>query len=75
MSDFATYPTTHRKKFGKIHHCAWCGQCIEKGEIYQKWLYFDGGERTTVYAHIECAQVWEVDDFPCGSCERPPKIT
>jgi len=74
MSEHATSPTFHRKKHGKIHHCAWCGQTIKVSEDYAKWLWFDGGERSTVYAHIECYSVWDTDDYPCGSYERPKEI-
>ena len=71
MSEYATPPTTHKKQRGKIRRCDWCGQAIQIGEIYEKWLWHDGGERSTVYAHKECASIWNAGDFPCGDFERP----
>lgn len=51
--------TSHTKKRGKIRRCDWCSERIEAGERYQKWLYFDGGQRSTVYAHDECGEAWQ----------------
>ena len=73
MSEYAGMQSTHIKRRGKIRRCEWCGQKIIIGEKYRKWLWFDGGERSTVYAHDECAAVWQVDDYPCQDYERPQK--
>ena len=58
MSEHCGQVTHHIKRRGKIHLCAWCGEAIAVGDKYAKWLYFDSGERDTVYAHDECAEVW-----------------
>lgn len=70
--------TAHTKKRGKIHRCDWCGQNIELGERYETWLYFDAGDRVSVYAHAECGKAWdkaslEEGDFviSCMDNERP----
>ena len=55
MSDYCGPATKHTKKRGKIRLCAWCGQKIEIGERYAKWVCIDGGNRDTLYAHKECA--------------------
>lgn len=59
MSEYAGCETTHTKRRGKIRRCSWCGQGINVGERYCKWLWFDGGDRSTVYAHEVCAKGWQ----------------
>jgi hypothetical protein len=43
---------------GKIHTCYWCGQKILKGEKYSRWTWVDGGNASTIKAHMECATAW-----------------
>ena len=59
MSEHCGQVTHHVKRRGKIRRCDWCGTNIELGERYATWLYFDTGSRSTVYAHAECAEVWQ----------------
>ena len=73
----------HTKQRGQIRQCAWCGQAINIGEQYAKWLCFDGGSRQTVYSHKECNEAWMelsmaeggVVEITQGSQERPTKET
>ena len=58
MSSHCGAITIHEKRRGKVRRCQWCGQNIEVGEHYCKWLYFCDGERDTVYAHTECQAEW-----------------
>ena len=51
---------------------------IAMGERYAKWLYYDGGDRFTVYAHDECLKAWDdaaVEEggmvMACGDNDRP----
>ena len=53
MSEYAG-PVTLVKKARTSHQCAWCGQVIEKGSSYKKWLWFCDGTRNTIKAHPEC---------------------
>ena len=55
---YASAPTTHTKIRGKIRICAWCGDSINTGERYGKWISIDGHDRSTVYAHSDCAEEW-----------------
>ena len=72
-------PTTHHTKLrGRIRRCEWCGQHIAIGERYGKWLFYDGGERSTVYAHAECLEAWNEAAteeggvvYACGDNDRP----
>jgi hypothetical protein len=80
MSEHCGKVTHHVKKRGRIRRCEWCGQQIKAGERYAKWLYFDGGSRSTVYAHDECSKAWEAEaaeahDFVYagGDYPRPTK--
>ena len=69
----------HAKQRGQIRQCAWCGQAINIGEQYAKWLCFDGGSRQTVYSHKECNEAWMelsmaeggIVEITRGSQERP----
>lgn len=70
----------HTKRRGKARNCDWCGQRIEVGELYETWLFFDGGNRSSCYAHEECYLDWAnlaieegdmVDSY--GDHERPSK--
>lgn len=38
----------------KQHRCDWCGECVEVGQPYKRWRWFDGGEAMTVRVHPEC---------------------
>ncbi len=80
MSEHCGAMTRHTKQRGKIRCCEWCGQNIIIGEKYDKWLYFDGGQRSTVYAHEECSDEWQriaADEqdvvYASRDCERPPR--
>ena len=71
---------TNTKKRGKIHRCEWCNQLILIGERYSRWLFYDGGCRSTVYAHEECTEAWMKQSsdeggitMSCGDNERPVK--
>lgn len=73
--------TYHVKRRGKIRHCRWCGQEIRLRERYAKWLYYDGGTRSTVYAHAECATAWTNAAtseggvvYAVGDYDRPPPL-
>ena len=75
--------SVHTKQRGQIRRCDWCGQVINTGEQYAKWLCFDCGSRQTIYAHKECNEAWtEVSRaeggivyVTKGSQERPTKET
>jgi hypothetical protein len=58
VSDYCGDTSFHTKKRGRIRPCNWCGQRIEIGERYGKWLWFDEIGRATLYAHEECLEVW-----------------
>jgi len=80
MSEHCGDATHHTKKRGRVRHCEWCGQAIGIGDLYAKWLYFDAGERSTVYAHEECYAAWmeEADyeggiAYANGGGERPER--
>jgi len=83
MSEYVGQVTHHTKQRGKVHGCAWCGQKIEVGEQYAKWLYFDAGSRDTVYVHEECDEAGAIAAaeepggilYFSGDCDRPPKNT
>lgn len=77
---YATIPKRYTKRLGVPRDCEWCGEPIEVGESYDKWVCYDASQRVTVYAHSECADEWgsqvacgelDQDDTPDGSCERP----
>ena len=71
----------HTKRRGKARFCTWCGEEIKIGEVYETWLYFDGGSRMSVYAHEECAEAWDeaareeggIVEVGHGDMERPTK--
>lgn len=73
MSEYGTPAIRHKKTRGKKRVCEWCGQFIEIGELYDKWLWYDAGIRSTVYAHAECSDEWKKDEFaePNRDYERP----
>lgn len=51
MSDW-TETTTQKAR--KRHRCTWCWEYVEKGEVYKRYRYFDGGDAGTVKLHLEC---------------------
>jgi len=78
MSEHCGRVTSHTKKRGKLHCCSWCGEAINLGERYAKWLYFNSGTRDTVYAHAECADEWAEESrewneiiYATGDQDRP----
>ena len=36
------------------YRCTWCWQCIQVGDEYKRYRYFDGGDAGTVKMHPEC---------------------
>lgn len=42
-------------KAKKIHVCDWCNEKILVGELYFRYVNFDGGQVITTKEHIECA--------------------
>ena len=42
------------KKAKKRHRCSWCGEFIEIGDSYERWIWNDGGAILAVKAHPEC---------------------
>lgn len=65
----------------KQHTCWWCGDPIEPGETYRRWLWKDRGDVEAVKVHDDCYAAWktlepgdnEVDfaEFCRGcTCER-----
>jgi len=80
MSEHCGQVTHHVRKssYPQWRRCDWCGQWINEGERYAKWLYYDAGKRSTMYAHDECAEVWmeaASDEggivYARGDCDRP----
>ena len=83
MRMYASAPTRHAKIRGKIQICEWCGGDINIGESYDKWISIDRRDRSTVYAHSDCADEWSSqittgdmysDDDPSRSERRPGKF-
>lgn len=47
--------TEYRKlKAHKKHMCDWCWQCINFGDEYIRYRWFDGGDAGTCKMHPEC---------------------
>lgn len=46
----------------KPHRCHWCGEEIEVGANYQRWLWKDGRNVLPTKAHHECAAAWSTLD-------------
>jgi len=46
------------KKARKSHTCWWCGEQIEKGHPYIKWVNVDGNDFFQVKVHPECQKAW-----------------
>ena len=42
----------------KQHDCWWCGEPIEPGETYSRWVWEDDGELLPTKVHPECREVW-----------------
>lgn len=49
-------------KARKAHPCSWCGEDIERGEVYQTWTYGDPTP-SVVRMHAEC-------DEACAASRR-----
>ena len=80
MSEYCGDVCHHTKRRGKLHRCGWCGQLIEIGERYAKWLWIDCRERDTIYAHAECREAWaeaaRIEGgiaYASGDYDRPAK--
>ena len=43
-------------KASKTHRCHWCGENIEKGEVYARW--FCSESSSTIKVHQECMEAW-----------------
>jgi len=44
-------------KARKEHKCNWCGQAIEKGEVYQSSVHIYDGHKYTWKNHISCMEI------------------
>ena len=42
----------------KQHYCWWCGEKIEPGEEYYRWVWKDDGELLPTKVHPECRVAW-----------------
>ena len=49
---YATEAASHTAR--KVQRCTWCWQCINPGEQYKRYRYFNDGDVGTVKAHPEC---------------------
>ena len=50
--------TTHQTA-RKPHVCWWCGETIETGERYVRWLWKDGNTCLPTKVHNECKRAWD----------------
>ena len=54
-------------KARKPHKCWWCGEAINPGDVYARWVDFDLGHACTIRCHPECEATWgtldEVDSL------------
>jgi len=51
----------------KAHVCWWCGEQIEPGDEYTRWLWKDAGDVQPVKTHRECREAWST--LPYGENE------
>ena len=49
------------KQARKSHYCWWCGEAIEKGSPYTRWLWKHGREIIPTKVHPECGKAWRED--------------
>lgn len=62
------------------HRCTWCGQRIEPGECYHRWVTLDGGAFTSKM-HPECVDACDEECQEMGGeympfdNERPARPT
>ena len=62
----------------KRHRCTSCGEHIEPGEQYKKWVSFDGSAFTNKM-HLECLEMHDADsdggqwEYMPYSHERPER--
>jgi len=62
---------THKAR--KDHRCEWCSQCIDKGEEYKRYRYYDEAEAATVKLHPECMDALQAEaDYSVGTFEWTP---
>lgn len=46
------------KSARKFHQCFWCGEIIEKGSPYRRWMWKDGRTIEEIKVHPECGFAW-----------------
>lgn len=59
---YCTPPETRTAR--KPHHCTNCGEAIEVGQKYQRWMSIDDGKSHTNMMHQECLDALNEE---CGS--------
>ena len=63
---------TTTQKARKWHTCYWCGKLIKIGELYERWVWKEGGGLHLIKVHPECGRAWRtlgVDGGDVGFAE------